>query len=365
MTNQRILNILRWTFLSLSLACAATAAAWRFYPEGVAFVDQSLVAHHQHAARRDVESAARLLADGKPLRALKLYEDLAGRLQDVKPGDRNFPRRRTALENAAQLRMEAGEFAMALTWSEELAGLDERDMHNSLRRADLLSALGRKDEARTLLAVAARITGTDPKGQAQLLESVARAEDAGMVVELLLNAGDASLLGTPTVGWDVFHRPDASGKFTRVKPTVQASGEEGRCTVTAELSSEGVPVTSIRLDLPPRSLVSIRDLALTLTAVDGSARKVTLGQPRGRNGVAATESGWSASGGSDPYLTFVLAEGDIGTYRAATFTALCTPRLPANVADLLRSSGWEADRAELVATHGEPIVARLEAALDA
>lgn len=152
MTSRKILNLLRSLFLGLSLACAATAAVWHYYPDLVQRVDESFVASHVESATSGLSEAQYLQRKGDRDEALAAYEGLARRLRDSKPGDRRFRTRKKAIEGAAQLLIEGGETQPALEWCDELHEIDPRDMVNNLRRVRLLRLSGRADDGRTLLA---------------------------------------------------------------------------------------------------------------------------------------------------------------------------------------------------------------------
>lgn len=361
MTSRKILNLLRSLFLGLSLACAATAAVWHYYPDLVQRVDESFVASHVESATSGLSEAQYLQRKGERDEALAAYEGLARRLRDSKPGDRRFRTRKKAIEGAAQLLIEGGETQPALEWCDELHEIDPRDMVNNLRRVRLLRLSGRADDGRTLLAEITRVAKGDRRIQAELVTTLLDYGEAEIALHVMLGHPQQGLAALGGDRWQVF-LPSAETTWT-AQPTMEVVEQtEGQgVRITCPLAEPLAALPRVRLDLPTGATVRLGEVTLRARRAGGAEATFTAPADARANQLIRSDRGWLCEGAADAYLVLETEmEADAAPIEELVFEVEMTTHVPTAAADALREWDWEAGRGALIEEYGVERVTQLE-----
>ncbi len=362
MSARSILNVVRALFLAASAACAGAAYIWSQHPSLVQRVDTHLVRGYVHDAQRDLQRAKKLAAAGRRADAIATLEARVPELRSAQRGDRLERSRIEALGLLADLLAEEGRNELALAYAEELFAHDERDLLNALRRADLLGLLDRHQEALVVLEAAARVGGTTPRIARPYLAALTRAGDADRALQVTLGLGEKGPLGLGLGTWEAFLSP-GGGPQQRARAELDVS-DAGALSWTLAVEAGPTPLARVRLDLPVGAPLVLDDLVVRLGHADGGDTTLRSGEIARLANVERIGDRLRYAGGADPFL--VLQVPEAARARPVTevqFSAQVQTSLDVATRDLLRDAAQNADRSALIAEFGEPMVARLEAAL--
>lgn len=365
---RRFLNSLRVLFLLLAAVSVGTYVFWSDLKPHVKTLDDGFVRLHLRDPKKQLEVGRDLMGKGEHEAAVAVLSSIADELRDVRYGDRRGWIRMSALRVLAKHNQLAGNPDESLRWVDELLRYDPHDIPAIRQRAELLGSLGLKVAERAQLDELYRVGAASGLVQNQYFESLADAGRHERLAHSILVLGGASPLHVPLTGWE-FRATDTDSFVGKGRHAFVITQRLRDGLFVASLRLDGAPrnVATARIDLPPRSVVTMESMRCTFVRGDGSETVATLAQTKARVQVVPLSEGATALrafGDDDPYIVFAPGEAALEGVVSVKLEFQLAATLPQQLAAAVRPAMTGDARVRLVERFGEEAVERMEASLD-
>lgn len=332
---RRILNLIRFVFLLLSLLGVASFYVWNERPQLVqkahGYMRGETLERFKVLERRLKLAEAEGDFEGVMSHATRLEEMTS----DVKLGDRASRQRRLALESLVAENRRRGDLRTALEWADELHDFEPRNFPAEIARAELLGDLGLTEDSEALIQKLMKVAEDSPSTRLVVARSLVRQGDADAVIEFLGEERNIGLL-RPKLERSMVWSRGPQKKWEVGYEVEFTPGPDGRYHYAHEFDDGPHDVQFVRVDLPVGAEMSIRDLRATIER-PGIAEPIVLDLEHvvHANHLQRDGDALIATGKLDPYVT--MQSPDMLKATSIEFSMTVIPHLGVPLTEFLAS----------------------------
>jgi len=299
----------RIALLALTVCCGATWILWSQAPERVEAFDAYLKDRYVASYVDRFQDVNKRLAQ-KDESALDELEELIVDLEPVKKGDRLESLKRSALQRAISVYSFTGNLERALHHADGVTVFDDRDIHNSVRRAALLAKMpGKLEEAEAVLEdLFLRFPATSFVSDMQISALTGQGRYAEAILAALRAESFGAML-VPTDAWEIY--VDLGEGFRNDKKTtlrVREDVEPGRFVASLHMPKSVSELTRLRIDMPPSAKLIIDEWTITFTAGETVTTLPVLERIESSNQVVIEGDLVKTIGGGDSFVALLVPE---------------------------------------------------------